>query len=752
MTGDHVTTRGQHWCLITCDYGPAGGGLASHTFMLAGALAAAGDTVDVWAPPEASAPGIPGVGLHILPSRFGLGALRILRQSLDMLPADTRILLQFVPSRFGGKGRNLLFALLMFTQRKRGIDIYLHELDFPINRRQSPRRNLTALTHMAMIWLVLRAARRVFVAIPGWQRKLRMLGIGPADGRRLVTWIPVPSTLPEQVDPERVRAIRERVAPSAQSYIVGHYGAFGAYHRAVLRPTFEQILDEGADRVVLLIGRGGKRLREAIVIDRPDLASRITVTGTLSPEDASARVAACDVLVQPYHGGVSARRHSLIAALALGRPVVANRGPHTGTFWGHRRAVCLTMSEQPSDLAAAVGVLLADTNWREELSAAARRLHEEIFSLTQTVGRIRKAADADVPAEPELAPESLRHTPPRIMMLQRPARGDDDTARAIHSLSNALVQLGHRVVVAARRTPPADARYEYAPLPASRLALRLNLAPWRGAGDGATDLIHVHAPWWLPLLTRTPSVRTVRATVSESARARLAELPNAIARAARQASRRIARTPQSTVAISGAIATRERFDQVIPDGVDHARYSPGPKSGSARILFRGSWSGSHGGRWLYDLFVEEIAPRHPSAELLLVTDGRVPPHPRVHALPSRDEDALAAAYREAWVFACPHPQGSTSSAMLEAMASGTAVLSLPMPHAVEMLGNGRFGVLAEPTIYADALLRLLADDAMRARVAAAGHARSQEFGWAQVAKRYSALYHTLLGRGSGDGS
>ena len=54
----------------------------------------------------------------------------------------------------------------------------------------------------------------------------------------------------------------------------GHFGTFGRFHGSVLAPTVERILDGDAGATMLLVGRNGPTLREAIVARRPELARR----------------------------------------------------------------------------------------------------------------------------------------------------------------------------------------------------------------------------------------------------------------------------------------------------------------------------------------------------------------------------------------------------------------------------------------------------------------------------------------------
>jgi glycosyltransferase involved in cell wall biosynthesis len=159
-----------------------------------------------------------------------------------------------------------------------------------------------------------------------------------------------------------------------------------------------RILDESGDRKMLLVGRGGAALRDAIVDARPELATRIVATGELAPDEVSVHLAACDVLVQPYDDGASSRRSSLMAGVALGRPVIANRGSSTEDIWAAERAIHLTESAAPHALAGALTKLLADTALRDRLSDAARRLHAERFALAHGLATLR-ATDAVASAE-----------------------------------------------------------------------------------------------------------------------------------------------------------------------------------------------------------------------------------------------------------------------------------------------------------------------------------------------------------------
>ena len=395
------------WCIVTCEYPPITGGVSDHTWHLAEALAVGGNQVDVWCPPAPTvddaepeaAPAIPGVTVHVLPSRFGLGAISLLRRELRALPPDTRVLVQWVPTAFGRRMMNLPFALMLFALPGRRLDLYVHEVGWDVGREPA-HRGFAGVVHRVMTWCAARASRRVYVTIPGWGARLTLLGMRGLPKDAEATWVPVPSNVPDRADPKQVAELRRDLLRRGkqQRVLVGHFGTYGRFHMSLMPHVVTRILDEAGDRTMVLVGRGGAALRDYITGERPELAERIVATGGLPPDDVARHLAACDVLVQPYDDGASTRRGSLMAGIALGRPTIANRGRSTEELWSAHRALHLTESFAPHALAGGVTKLLADAALRERLAESARRLHAERFAMTHTIAALYEAtADAGAP-------------------------------------------------------------------------------------------------------------------------------------------------------------------------------------------------------------------------------------------------------------------------------------------------------------------------------------------------------------------
>lgn len=367
----------QHWLIVTPEYPPHPGGVSDYTQIVAEELARRGHDIDVWAPrPNAgSFPATPGVRCHALPDTFGRASWRALDAAFRNAPAGTIVLVQYVPSGFGARSMNLPFALWLGSRKARRW-MMVHEAAFPYRRGAPLRHQALATVTRAMLRASLRGTERVFTSTPAWEPVIRHHGFahGPID------WLPVPASVPATFDAERVRQIRAELGITSHAVLVGHFGSYGHLVADPLASVVSRVAKRHPEWSWLLLGRNADRF--AAELSRKH-ESAIFARTDLPPAEVSNHLAALDVAVFPFPDGISARRTSAMAAIAVGTPTVTTRGPSTETFWQRADAVVSTPNDA-DEIASALCSLVADSARRALLSDRSRALYEERFA----VGRL----------------------------------------------------------------------------------------------------------------------------------------------------------------------------------------------------------------------------------------------------------------------------------------------------------------------------------------------------------------------------
>jgi glycosyltransferase involved in cell wall biosynthesis len=323
--------------------------------------------------------------------------------------------------------------------------------------------------------------------------------------------------------------------------------------------------------------------------------------------------------------------------------------------------------------------------------------------------------------------------------------------RVAHDLADGLARRGHQVVVWSYDPRPERARYDVRPLPFRRFARswlgkRLtmgylgNLLPlaldWRGA-----DVILANGDSWvLPVLGK-PVVRVMYGSA-------LAEALSASSpwRAVHQLGVYFQELltgflQPDCVGISQNTRRHNPFvRRVIPLGIDMEKFFPDPaaRATGPTILCVATLQGRKRGSLMLEWFTRHIRPRHPEASLWMVsTPG--PELPGVRYFHGIDDAHLVRLYREAWVYASPSRYEGFGLPYVEAMASGTPVVASPNPGSREVLGEGRYGVLAEDAAFPAAVNALLGDAAARQEWTRRGLEQAREYSRSAMIDRYERL-------------
>lgn len=215
---------------------------------------------------------------------------------------------------------------------------------------------------------------------------------------------------------------------------------------------------------------------------------------------------------------------------------------------------------------------------------------------------------------------------------------------------------------------------------------------------------------------------------------------------------------------------------LIENGVDTRRFFPGPDDPAFRARFglAGKRIVVAVGRLIarkgFDQTIRawpQVFAAHPDSHLLIIGDG--PQRTALQALADQsgvahsitlagalsDADLLAA-YRSAALFAMPNrtmPDGDTEGfglTFLEANACGRAVVGGRAGGAVEAVQDGVSGLLVNGERVdeiADAILRILGDDAFRARLEAGALAHAQAHSWEHSVQIFQDLCERLQNKG-----
>ena len=192
----------------------------------------------------------------------------------------------------------------------------------------------------------------------------------------------MPSNVPTQVDPQAARNRRDRLGIGAESIVIGHFGTYGELIEPLLTPLLTELLRRNPTVHCLLMGRNS----ETYAKNFREHAGRIHATGDLPAQSVSECLAACDVVLQPYPDGISCRRGSVMAALALGRPIVSTLGFLSESFWPQTNAVTLGTPQSARAIDPASGRFSGrSAKAMQEMGKQAKRLYDERFSLERTV-------------------------------------------------------------------------------------------------------------------------------------------------------------------------------------------------------------------------------------------------------------------------------------------------------------------------------------------------------------------------------
>jgi glycosyltransferase involved in cell wall biosynthesis len=204
-----------------------------------------------------------------------------------------------------------------------------------------------------------------------------------------MAWLPVPGC----VSPDAGALsdlVRQRYAADG-TMLVGHFGSFGREVTALLEAWLPAVMAHAARPSLLLLGSGSDAYRERLLRRHPEWTTRIHAAGYVPRSLLAEHIAACDLFVQPYPDGITARRTTTMACLSQGRAVVTTVGVSTEAFWLNSSAVALADVHDTNACIAAVAALIEDSQRRLELGTRGRELYLRTFDVRHVVGALKAA-------------------------------------------------------------------------------------------------------------------------------------------------------------------------------------------------------------------------------------------------------------------------------------------------------------------------------------------------------------------------
>lgn len=322
----------------------------------------------------------------------------------------------------------------------------------------------------------------------------------------------------------------------------------------------------------------------------------------------------------------------------------------------------------------------------------------------------------------------------------------------VKGLRLALRRMGDEVVLIAPGAGHDDDAVDLGgtvSLPGNRSVVPISIDPRLGRrirqATSGVDVVHVHEPLMpmaslLALRCGRPVVATFHAAPGRMWRALYRLIAPWFGRILGPRLRAV-----TAVSRTAAAPLPARIPvSIVPNGVDVASFQTDGARSDRRVCFLGRDEPRKGLDVLLEAW-EEVTAKVPDAELVVM--GAEREDPGVVWLGRVDETEKIEVLTSSTVFVAPNlGRESFGIVLVEAMASGCAVVASNLPSFAEVMGAGT-GISVPPGDrhrLAQALVTLLEDPDQARRMAEAGRDRSRRFDWSSVAAAYRALYEQAL--------
>ena len=385
-------------CFLTGEYPPMQGGVADHTRHLAKHLVQLGLEVSILTSRRAASDSQSSPSnIHLYPIMTGwnLGCWQQVGLWLsEHRPDVLHIQYQAAAYDLGG-WVNWLPWWLRWRKTRPRIVVTFHDLRVPYLFPKAGLlrwRSILALARHSDAVIVTNLedeqTLRKALGIRGSENQELGLSSSPvidSPPRDLLTRIPLGSNVDPRLPPDYNRDDwRAKIGIGKHTLLLAYFGFLNESKGGEdLILALEQLVRQGYAPHLLMIGGqvGDADPTNRAYADRVrslvqgcGLEECVHWTGYTSSEEVSANLLASDVVVMPYHDGVSFRRTTFIAALCHGRPVVTTNPTVPLVELQDGRNVLLVPPRDVDMLARTIARLADDADLRARLSAEAESL------------------------------------------------------------------------------------------------------------------------------------------------------------------------------------------------------------------------------------------------------------------------------------------------------------------------------------------------------------------------------------------
>jgi glycosyltransferase involved in cell wall biosynthesis len=325
----------------------------------------------------------------------------------------------------------------------------------------------------------------------------------------------------------------------------------------------------------------------------------------------------------------------------------------------------------------------------------------------------------------------------------------------VHRLASSLVELGFDTEVISLDNPPPGAIYAsrrlFGRFPFLRKykILRLTLLPFllNFCNFKNYDVVHFHGDDWFYFVRPVPSIRSFYGSAlfeSRSARSLKRKMMMRVVYAWERLAGRLA---DVVVGVGAEASTIYNADAVAKLFISNSTFFPGEKSKDPTCVFVGHLEGRKRGRFVADIFINQVLPRCANAKLLMACDS-VPVHESIVDLQHPSDEKLAEAIRSAWALLSASTYEGFGIPYLEAIASGTVVITTRNSGAEFVLGEGehKAGFIVSDAAYSDTVVEVIKNAELRHRYESLGLARAREFAERKVIDEHIDYYRLAINR------